>query len=165
MITHSAFLALRLAEFCASDPLYTDDADEHGDLFIESIRGIDFRRHCEVESGTLIVDIDLINFSTDVGPAILSRIGLPVTRRSTVADVIGLLGEPASSEIDPDRGYDYLRVERYEFTVPDPDGYEVSCTWLHPGSVGRHQALRTAEMLLWGVQIRRSDLKKFPWSI
>jgi hypothetical protein len=88
MITHSEFAALRLKEFCAGDRLYIDEEDEHGDFIMESIRGIDFARHSRVESGTLIIYVDLLDYSTDAGPAILQRVGLSVTRRSTLPGLL-----------------------------------------------------------------------------
>lgn len=164
MISHSEFSALRLSEFCSADPLYGDEADEHGDLLVESIRGIEFFSHARVKSGTLFIEIDLLDHSTDAGPAILSHIGLPLTRQSALSEVAALLGPPASTKLDPDRGYDYFRSDRYGFVVPDPNGYKIFCTWLHPGSVGRYPKLRVASLSLWAVRIERSDLSSFPWS-
>jgi|SRR5688500_7578985 len=164
MITHSEFAALRLKEFCAGDPLYSDEEDEHGDFIMESIRGINFGRHARVESGTLIIYVDLLDHSTDAGPAILQRVGLPVTRRSTLVEVVEVLGAPVRSKIDPDRGYDFFRSDLYEFVTSSENGYDITCTWLHPGQVGRHEALRVKELSLWAVRIARSDLASFPWS-
>jgi hypothetical protein len=164
MITHSEFAALRLKEFCAGDRLYIDEEDEHGDFIMESIRGIDFARHSRVESGTLIIYVDLLDHSTDAGPAILQRVGLSVTRRSTLPGVVELLGEPVRRKIDPDKGYDYFRSDRYEFVTLSENGYDVTCTWLHLGQVGRHEVLRVKELSLWAVRIARSDLASFPWS-
>src|SRR5262245_62089474 len=98
MIRHAEFGALRLKPFCKGDSLYADEDDEHGDLIVESIRGIEFSRHARAKSGTLLIYIDLLDHSTDVGPAILLHLGLPLTRRSALPEVIELLGTPVSTK-------------------------------------------------------------------
>jgi hypothetical protein len=164
MITHKKFAALRLKKFCNGDSLYGDEEDEHGDYLVESIRGIQFFRHAQVESGTLIICIDLLDHSTDAGPAILQQAGLPLTRRSSLSDAVELLGQPVRSKVDPDRGYDFFRSDTYGFVTPPVDGYDITCTWLHPGKVGRPDPLRVTELFLWAVRIERSDLSSFPSS-
>lgn len=163
MIPYAKFSSLTLLEFCPKYPSYSYDADEHGDLMVEEIRGIQFFRHARVASGTLFIEIDLLDHSIDVGTAILDRIGIPLTRKSTLAEVIGLLGQPTSTQVDPERDYDSFRIARYEFTIPQPDGYKVSCSWLYPGNVGRQPPLRVQELTLWAVRVERSDLASFPW--
>ena len=130
---------------------------------VEEIRGIQFFRHSRVPSGTLFIEISLLDYSTDVGPSILDRIGIPLARKSTLAEVIGLLGQPTFSKVDTERDYDSRRVEHYEFTVQPPNGYKVSCIWLHPGNVGRLPPLRVKELTLCDVRVERSDLASFPW--
>jgi hypothetical protein len=165
MISHAEFSDLTLLEFCLSDPSYAYEEDEHGDLMVETIFGIEFFRHSRVASGTLMIRIDLLISSNDVGPAILSRLGIPLTRRSTFSDAVAFLGKPVKSKIDPDRGYDYFRTDHYNFRVQPPGGYDIFCSWLYPGTVGRIPPLRGLEELsLWSVGIDRSDLNSFPWS-
>jgi len=164
MISHREFAQLRLFNFCPSNPGYRDEKDEHGDLQVESLRGIEFYQHARVKSGTLFICIDLLDNLTDAGPIILSHIGLPLTCKSSLPDVTALLGGPVMSKVDPDLGYDYFRADYHQFNVPDPSGYKVTCTWLHPGKVGRYPALRVEELSLWAVRIERTDLASFPWS-
>lgn len=163
MISHAAFSSPTLLEFCPEDSSYTYEEDEHGDLLVEEIRGIQFFRHSRVPSGTLFIEISLLDYSTDVGPAILDRIGIPLTRKSTLTEAIGLLGRPTFSKVDPERDYDSFRTDNYEFTVQPPSGYKVCCTWLHPGNVGRQPPLRVKELTLCHVRVERSDLASFPW--
>lgn len=163
MISHAAFSNLTLLEFCPEDSSYTYEEDEHGDLLVEEIRGIQFFRHSRVASGTLFIEIDLLTHAPELGPTILNHIGIPLTRKSTLSEVTKLLGEPTSVKIDPERDYDSLRLENYEFIFEAPDGYKVCCTWLHPGNVGRLPPLRVKELTLWAVRIERSNLASFPW--
>lgn len=165
MISHTKFSALKLADFCPGDPQYREWEDDGGELLVESIRGVDFARHALVESGVLDITIDLLDYGENpsAGVEVLKYIGFPVTRATAYPEVVALLGQPKSSRLDPDRGYDYFRTDFHVFAVPPPNGYEIWCSWLHPGSVGRHPPLRTKELCLWSVRIRRDDIKSFPW--
>src|SRR5205823_2736549 len=126
MISHAEFSALTLLEFCPSHPAYRyEDAEQNGDLMVEEIFGIKFFRHSRVASGTLMIRIGLLDNSADAGPAILSRLAIPLTRSSTLSDAVALLGQPVEAKISPDRGYDYFRDDRYTFVVADPNGYEI----------------------------------------
>jgi len=166
VILHSKFSALRLLDFCKAAPDYREWEDDSEEVLTESIRGVDVYRHAKVKSGTLGVYVDLLDCgdSPEVGPSILKHVGFPVRRATTYSDVVAVLGQPKSSRLDPDRGYDNFRSDFYTFGIPAPDGYEVSCSWLYPGSVGRHQPLRVSELSLWNVRIQRDDFYSFPWS-
>ncbi len=166
MIPHSKFSTLRLSALCPKADDYREWEDDGQEMLTESIRGVDVYRHAKVKSGTLGVYVDLLDCGDgpEVGLSILRNVGFPVSRATTYSDVLAVFGQPQSSRLDPDRGYDYFRSDFYTFVVPAPDGYEVCCSWLHPGSVGRHQPLRISELSLWNVRIQRDDFDSFPWS-
>ena len=69
MIAHNDFSRLRLREFCASDALYSGESDEHGEFIFESIRGIYFGRPVVRLDETFLIDVDLLDYSTDAGPS------------------------------------------------------------------------------------------------
>jgi hypothetical protein len=166
MISHSQFSVLRLSDFCAADGDYREWEDDRQEVLTESIRGVGVYRHAQVDSGTLGVYVDLLDYgeNLETGLALLRQVGFPVTRTTGFPEVVALLGQPSSSRLDPDRGYDYPRSDFYKFVVPAPNGYLVCCSWLYPGSVGRHQPLRISELSLWNIRIERDDFDSYPWS-
>src|ERR1051325_7066411 len=164
MIPHSKFSSLKLSDFCAGASDYREWEDDRQEVLTESVRGVDVFRHAQVESGTLGICVDLLDYGDNpgIGLSILKNVGLPFTPATTYSEVVAIFGEPHTSRLDPDRGYDYFRSDFHTFIVPSPDGYEVWCSWLHPGSVGRHQPFRISELSLWSVRIQRDDFDTFP---
>src|SRR4051812_22320673 len=123
MIAYNDFSKLRLREFCAQDPLYSDVTDEHGQFICESIRGIFFGRPVTHPDETFLIDVDFLDYSTNVGPQVFARLGMPFTRESTSEQVFQLLGPPRTSTRHEPSDYVAFPFDRYEFRV-DP-GYDL----------------------------------------
>jgi hypothetical protein len=163
VIPRDEFSRLRLREFCEEDDLYSDEPDEHGDFIWESIRGINFARPVSCPEDTFIVDIDLLDHSTDAGPAILARVGLPLARKSTTDEVIRLLGQPTATRPHKPDDRSTLQTDWYEFRVGGDSGYVVWCTFLEPGARNVLSCYQVSARSLWQVQIARADLQsRFP---
>src|SRR6186713_731531 len=94
MIAHQDFSRLRLREFCPDDDLYSDDLSDDAMHYQESIRGVWFGRPFTRPDETFRVTVSLLDYSTDVGPSILRRFGLPFTRGTLSSEVIAMLGAP-----------------------------------------------------------------------
>jgi hypothetical protein len=158
MIARDQFSRLRLREFCPGDTLYADEADEHGDFFCESIRGIDFARPVPCPDDTFIIDIDLLDHSTDAGPAILARLGIPLSRKSTIDDITAMLGQAAESRSHKSDAPSHLQTESYDFCVGGDSGYNITCTFLEPGARDVLPCYQVSTRSLWQVRVARSDL-------
>ena len=157
MIAYDNFSKLRLRVFCPGDDLYSDERDEHGELICESIRGIYFARPVALPDQTFLIEVDLLDYSTDVGPEILATLGIPFTRNSTSQQVFQMLGQPhTSTRHEPD---DYLALlsDRYEFRVAP--GYDISITFLEPGGRNVLPCYQVSCRSLWGARIARCDLE------
>lgn len=158
MIAHDQFSRLRLREFCPGDDLYTDEADEHGEFVCESIRGIQFARPVPCPDDTFIIDIDLLDHSTDAGPAILARLGIPLSRSSTTDEVTKMLGKPTEIRPHKSDAPSYLQTDSYEFGVGGDSGYIISCTFLEPGARDVLPCYQVSARSLWQVRVARADL-------
>src|SRR2546423_14752287 len=106
MIPHSKFSSLRLSTFCAAAADYREWEDDRQEVLTESVRGVDVYRHAQVESGTLGVCVDLLDYgdNPEIGLSVLRSVGLPLTRATIYSDVVAIFGEPRTSRLDPDRG-------------------------------------------------------------
>jgi len=159
MIDHQEFGKLRLAMFCADDRLLAEEVEEHGDLVIESIRGIWFGRPVARPSETYIVDIDLLDFSTDAGPTILARLGLPLTRNSTSREVVRLVGEPSSVATHKPDNYIRMSIGTYQCATKEGGGYKLGFSFLNPGGFHTLPCYEVATRSLWQVRIERSGFE------
>jgi len=158
MIAHDEFSRLRLREFCKGDDLYAEEPDEHGEFICESIRGIHFARPVPRPEDTFIIDIDLLDHSTDAGPAILARLGIPLTRSSTNDDITKSLGQPTASRLHNPDDHSRLKTETYEFRLGGDSGYFVSCTFLEPAARDVLPCYQVSARSLWQVGVARADL-------
>lgn len=131
MIPHSKFAELRLSQFV--DPRGISPLTDWE--FLDRLwvgEAIGFSEWlCPQESpdslGSLALDLE--DLPQEVVADVLSRIGLPLHRGMTLAEIKPVLGNPARSDsFVPDR-------ISYNFTLAGPDPYDVFCTVLSDGGL------------------------------
>ena len=157
MIAHQDFSRLRLREFCPDDDLYSDDLSDDAMTFDEVIRGAWFARPFTRPDETFRVSVNLLDHSTDVGPSILRRLGLPFTRDTLSSEVIAMLGTPHRTSL-PSPGVASPHSEILHFHMDHGGGYEIECVFLDPG-VGDDwlPCYHVSTRSLWEVRVERSD--------
>jgi hypothetical protein len=138
LVPHKKFGKLRLRRFCPNDDLYDEFDDEHGVFIREEIRGAVFARLRKRRNELVIIDLSLHDYSTNVGPAVLSAIGLGLESGISAKEVERRFGKRPRWK-RKDGGY----------VIFDTDGefrYEVSCAYTEDGK-------------LCQVRVRRLDIE------
>jgi len=121
LVPYEKFGKLRLRRFCPDDDLYAEFDDEHGVFVREEIRGAVFARLRKRRKELVIIDLSLDDYSTNVGPAVFSAIGLGLQSGISAKEVERRFGRRPRWK-RKDGGY----------VIFDTDGdfhYEVSCAY------------------------------------
>lgn len=121
LIRYSDFDSLRLREFAADDPAYSEEAEEHGTGFVEDIRGISFLRARSHPTQLHTVDLEFRYAPPAVAQAVIGRLGLDLSAFDSQQAVEQIYGAAARQETWPP---DY-RVAWYE--VGDSDRFRLRC--------------------------------------
>ena len=131
MISHTDFGMLRLAQFRPDDEIAELDNWEFMDhIWVGEAIGFSEWLRLEDEPETLrSLAIDFSEFPEPAAEQVLRAIDLPVRAGMKLNELRALLGEP----VDEQRFVED-RVS-YEFVVPGPPRYEVSCTVLNRGGL------------------------------
>jgi hypothetical protein len=131
MICHARFGALRLVEFLPDAEIAELENWEFMDhLWLGEAVGFSEWLRLENEPDVLrSLAIDLTEFPDQAAANVLRMIELPVQRGMSHAELRQLLGEPVKELLF---AKDRLT---YEFVVPGPPRYDVSCTVLNDGGL------------------------------
>ena len=131
MLTHREFEKLRLSQFVdASEIAQLEDWEFLGREWVGEAIG--FTEWLRLQSSPHLlgsIALDLEALPTKVTEACLSRIGLPLRRHMTFAQLVSLFGGPLRTlHFVEDRA-------THEFRVGAPDAYDLSCTVLADGGL------------------------------
>ena len=131
MISHARFGALRLVQFLPDAEIAELENWEFMDhLWLGEAVGFSEWLRLENEADVLrSLAVDFTEFPEQAAAEVLRRIELPVQRGMRLAELRQLFGEPMKE----------LRFTKdrvtYEFVVPGPPRYDVSCTVLNEGGL------------------------------
>src|SRR5262245_10875266 len=121
LIPYPQFARLRLKPYAPTDDCYDEDVDEHGQFVKEEIRGIVFARLRKRPNELFIATVDLLDFTTDVGPPFFKDIKLNLEAGLSPKQVEARFGKKPQWKRDDG-----------EYVIYHSDGkspYEVSCSF------------------------------------
>lgn len=131
MLTYQEFEKLRLSQFV--DPSEITELENWEFLDREWVgEAIGFTEWLRPRSsphrlGSIALDLEAL--PDEIVEACLSRIGLPLRRHMTLAQLVSLFGQPL-------RTFDFVEDRAtHEFRVGAPDAYDLSCTVLADGGL------------------------------